>query len=159
MKRFFSRALRWVLFVFFSTYTILLVATSLPYGYARLPKIPIIHEEKITQVSPTIYVGTFPNEAMLKHLKKVGVRRVVSLLDGRIPFVKDFANYEKQLCQKLGFEYINYGNFSARDVAAFSAFLAMVKEHDTQAFIHGFFDSESLKFVEKVLRNRAEQNR
>ena len=148
-----------MLFLFFSTYTILLVATSLPYGYARLPKIPIIHEKKIKQVSPTIYVGTFPDEAMMRHLKKQGVTRIVSLLDSRIPFVKDFANYEKHLCRKMGFEYINYGNFSLQDAAAFSAFFAMVKGHDARVFIHAFFDSEPLRFVEKVLRNRAEQSR
>jgi len=159
MKRVWSRVLRWVLFVFFSTYTILLVATSLPYGYARLPKIPMVHEEKIVQVNPTIYAGTFPDEAMLKRLKKAGVTRVVSLLDSRIPFVKDFANYEKQLCQKMGFEYINYGNFSSRNMADFAAFLEMVKGHDTRAFIHAFFDSEALRFVEKVLRSREGQSR
>ena len=159
MKKIFSKVLRIVLFVFFSMYAILLVATSLPYGYARLPKIAWLHDQKITQINDTIYVGTFPNEAMLRTLRAHGVRRIISLLDVRFPFVKDFGNYEKKLCKKLDIEYNNYSIFSLDDLTAFSEFLWMVRGKDKKVFIHGFFDSKRLHSVAKLLHNHAKQIR
>jgi len=157
MKKFFSKILRIVLFFFFSTYAILLVATSLPYGYARLPKITWLHEQKIQKINDTVYIGTFPDEVMLKRLKQKGITRIVSFLDSRIPFVRDFANYEKKLCAQHHIAYSNYSLFSIQNVAQFTEFLRQVNGSDAVVFIHEFFLSERLNFVAKVLSNHAEQ--
>jgi len=152
LKRVYGKILRIVLFVFFSTYTILLVATSLPYLYAALPPIPWLHARTIRQESPTVYVGTFPDEAMLKALKKQGVTRVVSLIDARWPFLKDFGNYEKKLCKKLGLEYNNYSIFSSTELADFSEFLWVVKGKGRKVFIHKFFDTQRVHDAARFLQ-------
>ncbi|WP_345986974.1 hypothetical protein WCX18_07315 [Sulfurimonas sp. HSL1-2] len=93
-----------------------------------------------------IYAGPYPDPEALAQLQDShGVRRVVSVLNPEVPFVRELAQSEAEACRRLGMEYIALPEADARELAGV---LASAK---VRTYVHRYFMTSDFKsFVKEA---------
>lgn len=62
---------------------------------------------EVTAITPTVLLGPYPSERELKRLKRLGVTRLVSLMDPAMPLETPLIEQERALAAQLKLEFRN----------------------------------------------------
>ncbi|WP_456431419.1 hypothetical protein [Nitratifractor sp.] len=149
-----SKFLRTVLFVFFSFYYILIIVTSSAYFSEKIGLMRLFGGAHFERVTPTIYVGTYPEGEIWEKIKQNKIRRIVSILNPIYPFSKELVAKERKLCKEKGIAFIDLPGVRIDDPALFSEFLALVSEEEMPTYIHAYRYGDTIRAISRVLRSR-----
>ncbi len=92
-----------------------------------------------------VYAGGFANIRRLEALEKeYGVRRIVSLLNPKIPVWRELSAYERQWCESRGIELVFLPSGELRESSGTTAVIASLLADDPKpTYIHGYLDDRS----------------
>ncbi|MBI1820226.1 MAG: hypothetical protein HY036_10860 [Nitrospirae bacterium] len=109
-----------------------------------------------------LYFGPYPTDDEFTKLKKIGIKRIVSLLDERIPYEHILLNREKELAEKFHMEFNNFPMASLFDQHLFSDYQFQAKEavdtllqYSTEMiYIHCYLGKHRTQFIRNELSTR-----
>jgi len=118
-------------------------------------------KKDVVQVTPHLYSGPFQNEKnMLVLIQKYNIKRVISLVDPRLPLYKELYKYQKKFCAKYQIEFINIplGNFDQSE-SKVAMLLDMINSSNVPTYINGYLDDRGIRDIIKARRYDDRQTR
>ncbi|MHC3994680.1 hypothetical protein ACXWTF_07605 [Thiomicrolovo sp. ZZH C-3] len=138
-------SIRLPLLMTFLSYYFLMVLTNFDKveAYAN-PLQPF--KGSVSYVHSQVYVGPYPDPEALERLQSSkGIRRVVSVLDPEVPFVRELVQSEAEACRRLGMAFVVLPDVNA---SALAGVLAMA---EGRTYVHRYFmTSEFKSFVKEA---------
>lgn len=109
----------------------------------------------VRELAPDILIGPYPSEAELFKLKRMGVDKLISLMDPQSTIEGRVVREEKKISEKLGFEYLNYpmsftsleGEENIKQISNLVNYLLSVKEE--KIYIHCYLGRHRISILEK----------
>jgi len=118
-------------------------------------------KQKPIHITSFVYSGAFQNEKnLLLLVKKYNIKRVISLIDPRLPGYKELNYYEKNFCEKYNIEFINIplSNLN-KSKSKIDMIIYLINSKKTPTYINGYFDDRGIGNIIKSRLYDDKQNR
>lgn len=118
-------------------------------------------KQKTVNIVPLLYSGAFQNEKnMLTVIKKHKIRRIISLMDPRIPMYNELNEYQKSFCKKYDLEFMNIplANINKRK-SKIDMIIYVVNNKRVPTYINGYLDDRNIRSIIRARIYDDKQNR
>ncbi len=152
-------AVRFVLFLVFLAYYVVALAVNIDRIEDRFT-ITNFFKQDVVQLMPHLFSGPFQNEKnMLILIQKHNIKRVISLIDPRLPLYHELYQYQKNFCAKYRIEFINIplGNFN-QSKPNIEMLLDVIRSSQVPTYINGYLDDKGISKIIKAHRYDDRQN-
>lgn len=132
---------RFLLLIIYLSYFIVAFAVNIDSLEDKFNLSKLLKQDTINLTS-SVYSGAFQNEKnMLVLVKKYNIKRVISLMDPRLPAYNELHEYEKNLCKKHNIEFINIplANLDKRK-SKIDMIIYVINSKKVPTYIHGYLD-------------------
>lgn len=153
MTQYILKTSRIILFITFFAYYIVALALTYPWINAHVEPLKILDLEKIKQVTPLVYLSSYPTQ---KHLESyqidISLQRVILLLNPNFPISRELVKQQEEICKTLGLELIIIPiSFFSTDPMEFMLIKILLDENPKVTLVHSYFYDGRLNILENIL--------
>lgn len=114
----------------------------------------------VRRLNEKVLVGPYPSEHEFYRLRKIGVNKVISLLNPNMPFESSLLKIERDVAKDYGMEFINIplgylrlALESNKDQLS-NILDEIIASGDKVVYVHGYLGRYRMEFVAKGLESR-----
>src|SRR3989304_1127595 len=141
----------WILIIVFAALVIYGI-----YNIFKPDRFPISFiRGEVRELTPYILVGPYPSEAELFKLKRMGVDKLISLMELQSAIEGRIVYEEKKISEKFGFKYLNYpmnftsleGEENIKQISNLINYLLSAREE--KIYIHCYLGRHRIRILER----------